>query len=106
MGVVISKNSIVCSAFTVAALYFGLDPVKAFVVGNFLPIPLRMLFGTRIFSQTGSAASLGAIIGYHWLKYSILHSYLLGVISGYFYLYWWLFIYPRIFAIDRKSIEV
>jgi len=96
MGIIIEKASILCSAFTIAALWFGLEPFQAFAVGVLLFMPIRMLLGGKIVSQTGMAASFGAVIAFSYFGVTLLHSFLVGVLLGYSYLYSWLFVMPRI----------
>ncbi|MFH1424538.1 MAG: hypothetical protein ABIG20_02525 [archaeon] len=95
MGIIIEKASILCSAFTIGALIFGLDPMKAFAVGIIAFMPIRMFLGGKIMSQSGTAASLGAVVGFLY-GLEPMTAFFCGVGAGYFYLYWWLFIFPKI----------
>ena len=98
MGIIIEKASILCSTFTVIALLMGVNPLYAFLIGGIgLFAPLRILLGGKILSQTGVMASLGSLTAFNFFGYSWLNAWLIGAAAGYFYLYWWLFFYPRIF---------
>lgn len=96
MGIVIQKAAICCSALTIGALWLGLSPFQSFLVGMMLFMPLRMLLGGKVLSQTGTIASLGAIAAFSYFGVPMLQSFLAGVALGYSYLYWWLFVVPRI----------
>lgn len=96
MGIILERASIVCSAATIVAMMLGLDPFNAFIVGIVALMPVRMLLGGSLVSQTGMFASAGAVATYYYLGFAPMNAFLVGAASGYFWLYWWIFFYPRI----------
>ena len=96
MGLIVERASIVCSAATITAMMLGFDPFRAFIVGVVVLMPVRMLLGGNLVSQTGMAASAGAITTFYYFGFTPMNAFLVGAVSGYAWLYWWIFFFPRI----------
>lgn len=96
MGLVFEKASIFCSAFAVLALVLGANPYLAFAVSMAGFVPVRMILGGKMFSQTGAFAAFWAVISVQYLHFSPMQSFFLGAGSGYAFLYFWIFAMPKI----------
>ena len=92
----VDDNPIFCSAFAVIGLVLGLNPYYAFVLSLLTFIPIRILVGGKIFSQTGTFASFGAVAALSYFNMTPIHSFLLGAACGYSYLYFWVLIIPKL----------
>ena len=105
MGLVINKNAILCSGFTAIALWFGFNPLYAFIMGAILfYMPFRILFRTNIVSQTGAVSSASTIFAYSWFQYSLFNSFIFGAVAGYVFVYWWIFFMPKLFLSRNTSL--
>ena len=96
MGLIFNKSAIFCSGFAVLAMVLGLNPYAAFAVGMASFVPVRMIFGGKMFSQTGAFAGFWAVIGMRYFHFSPLQAFTLGAASGYGFLYFWLFAVPKL----------
>lgn len=102
MGLLFNSAAILASGITAGSLYLGLGPVWAFLLGALiLYAPLKNLLpigkSKKPVSETGIVSSLITILFFSFWNYSVLYSSLMGIAAGYLYLYWWLFIFPKIF---------
>lgn len=109
MGLIFNSAAVISSSITVAALYFGIGPFWAFMLGAFIlyaPIKFLLPLGRsrKPISETGIISSLFVIASFAFWGYGPAHSFLIGLTSGYMYLYWWLFIFPR-FIIHKNLLK-
>jgi len=105
MGLVINKSAIFCSGFAVLALVLGLNPYAAFAVSMASFVPVRMIFGGKMFSQTGAFAGFCTVLSMYYFHLTPLQGFALGTISGYSFLYFWILAVPKILK-DRNSIKL
>jgi len=106
MGIVLNSSAIIAGLLTIAGLFFGLDPFYAFAAAMILYIPIKMLlpFGSKKpVSETGMVTSV-AVIGVNYLGYSLTYSLLFGILLGYGYTYFWLFVFPKLFSKSNKKL--
>ena len=100
MGIIFNTAAILSGVLTALTLKLGIEPKFAFVLGAILLfIPLKCLIpfaSKKAFSETGIIASIGVILGYVMFSFGLWHAFLFGVGLGYAYLYFWIFVMPRI----------
>ena len=100
MGIIFNTAAILSGGLTALTLKLGIEPKFAFVLGAILLfIPLKFLIpfaSKKAFSETGIIASIGVILGYVMFSFGLWHAFLFGVGLGYAYLYFWIFVMPRI----------
>jgi len=105
MGLIINKSALLCSAFAVLAVLLGLNPYQAFIVSMLSFVPVRLLIGGKVFSQTGAFASFGAVFAMSYLNLNPVQAFVTGTLCGYSFLYFWILAVPKILK-DKSSIKI
>ena len=104
MGLILNKTAILASALTAAALFFELNPLYAFLLGAIILLtPIRFAIpgeDKKIISETGIVASAGVIAAFTTLSLGLNHAVLVGIAAGYAYVFWWVFVMPKV--LERK----
>ncbi len=103
MGLIINKTAIIASALTAASLYFGQKPLYAFLLGAIILLtPIRFLIpggeDKKIISETGIISSLGVLFAFITLGLDLNKALIFGIITGYAYVAWWIFVMPKIWG--------
>ncbi len=110
MGLIINSAAILASTLTAICLYLGINPLYSIALGAviiYAPIKLLLPFGSKKpVSETGLISGFLTATMFGNLGYSLLYSWAIGLISGYFYLYWWIFIFPKIIPKGNKRISI
>lgn len=100
MGIIFNTAAFLGSGLTAMSLRIGFNPMYAFLLGAvllYIPIKLLLPFGSKkIISETAIIGSAGTIFAFTSMGYAWTAAFMFGVFIGYFYLYWWIFFFPRI----------
>lgn len=105
MGIVLNSAAVIAGLLTVAGLYIGLNPFFAFVLAMILYIPIKLLlpFGSKKpVSETGIVASV-SVLTFNYMGQPLLYSLIFGILTGYVYTYFWLFVFPKLFRKEKKK---
>ena len=110
MGLVLNSSAIIASTLTTLALYLGFDPLWSFAIGAvllYIPVKMALPFGRskKPISQTAIITAFLTVVAFSNFGYGIAYAWMIGLLSGYFYLYWWLFLFPKIFAGNKTSLK-
>lgn len=109
MGLLFNSAAVLAGSITAGALFIGLGPVWAFLLGAFIlyaPLKIALPLGKskKPVSETGIISAFMTMAAFSFWGYSALYSAGIGMISGYLYLYWWLFIFPK-FITPRNTLK-
>jgi len=73
-----------------------MNPYVAFAVSMASFVPMRLLLGGKMFSQTGAFAAFWTVMSFQYFHVSPFYAFLIGAGSGYSFLYFWLFGMPKL----------
>jgi hypothetical protein len=84
----------------------GLNPYAAFAVSMASFVPVRMIFGGKMFSQTGAVAGFFTVMSMYYFQFTPIQAFALGTASGYGFLYFWILAVPKLLKDKKTSIGI